>query len=212
VTSNSQNSAPAVLALDAMGVIYEIGDDVTDLLIPFIREHGGIADSLQIEAVYKEASLGRMPASEFWRRVSVPVELENDYLSRFRLSDCVHEFLELAVERFERVICLSNDLSEWSRHLRQRFDLEPYFSGCYISGDLGVRKPDRQIYERMLMDLNVDPGQVLFVDDRVKNLDTAAELAIQTIYYDVGATGNSNGHRTISSLAEIFVDQFNDQS
>jgi hypothetical protein len=30
-----------VLVLDAMGVIYSVGDDVVDLLCPFVREHGG---------------------------------------------------------------------------------------------------------------------------------------------------------------------------
>ena len=185
-----------------MGVIYEVGDDVADLLIPFIRENDGIPDSEKIEAVYKEASLGRMSAKDFWRWVEVLPELEDNYLSRFRLSDGVYELLAMATERFEHVVCLSNDLSEWSRKLRKRFGLEPYFAGWYISGDLGVRKPDPQIYRRMLTDLHVDPDQVLFVDDRVKNLDAAAELGIQTIYYDVGQTGAGGHHRTISKLAE----------
>jgi putative hydrolase of the HAD superfamily len=169
-------------------------------------------DTRVIEAVYKEASLGRMPDAEFWRRVGVPAEVEDDYLSRFRLTDGIRETLELAVERFDRVVCLSNELSEWSRKLRQRFSLEPYFAGWYISGDLGIRKPDPQIYRRMLTDLHVDPDQVLFVDDRVKNLDAAAELGIQTIYYDVGQTGAGRGHRTISRLAEIHEGYCTDKS
>jgi putative hydrolase of the HAD superfamily len=202
--SKAVSARPTVLALDAMGVIYEVGDDVADLLIPFIREHGGVSDSQTVGAIYKEASLGRMSASEFWRQVGVSNAFEDDYLSRFRLSADVRALLESARVRFERVVCLSNDLSDWSRKLRRYFELEPHFAAWYISGDLGVRKPDRQIYERMLTDLNIDPSHVLFVDDRVKNLEAAAELGIQTVYYDYGQIGNGGRHRSIRRLIEIF--------
>jgi putative hydrolase of the HAD superfamily len=200
-----------VLALDAMGVIYEVGDDVADLLIPFIRERGGLADPLQIEALYEEASLGRLPAGEFWRRVSLSHELEDEYLSRLRLSDGVPEFLAAATARFDRVVCLSNDLSRWSRKLRQRLGLEAHFAHWFISGDLGVRKPDREIYERMLAKLGVQPAQVVFVDDRVKNLDAARQLGIQTVYYGVDVTARRNGHRSISRLVEILDEPINER-
>jgi hypothetical protein len=36
------------LALDAMGVIYAAGDDVAELLCPFIREHGGLSDDSRV--------------------------------------------------------------------------------------------------------------------------------------------------------------------
>jgi putative hydrolase of the HAD superfamily len=192
-----------ILALDAMGVIYEVGDDVADLLIPFIRERGGRADTLQIESAYQDASLGRLSASEFWRRVNVSHEREDEYLARFRLSEGVPEFLMAATDRFDCIVCLSNDLSAWSRKLRQRFGLDAQIAHWFISSDLGVRKPDREIYERMLATLGVEPAQVVFVDDRIKNLDAARQLGIETVCYGVDVTGISNGHRAISRLAEI---------
>jgi putative hydrolase of the HAD superfamily len=69
---------------------------------------------------------------------------------------------------------------------------------------LGIRKPDRAIYERMLSILGVQPARVMFVDDRVKNLDAARKLGIRTVYYGVDVPGISDGHRTISQLAELF--------
>jgi putative hydrolase of the HAD superfamily len=194
------------LVLDAMGVIYEVGDDVADLLIPFIREKGGIENAEQIEATYIEASLGRMDAHEFWRRVNVSPELEDEYLSRFRLSNGLLDLLQTASDRFERLVCLSNDLSEWSRKLRRYFGLEPYFAGWYISGDLGVRKPDTRIYRRMVDDFAIAPGQLLFVDDRTKNLDSAATIGIQTIHYNAGCSASNGRHRTIDRLKSLLSD------
>src|SRR5690349_6737895 len=126
---------PQVLVLDAMGVIYSVGDDVADLLVPFILEHDGNQNREAIEAAYREASLGKIDADKFWQRVNVPPRLEDEYLLKFELSDGLIEMLESARSRFSQVACLSNDVSRWSRKLRQRFQLEPFFSSWFISGD-----------------------------------------------------------------------------
>src|SRR3990172_8074431 len=101
-----------ILVLDAMGVIYRTGDDVADLLVPFIREQGGTADDELIDAAYRQASLGQTTAAEFWLRVGVPHELEDDYLRRHVLTDGVVALLERARTRFNHICCLSNDVPE----------------------------------------------------------------------------------------------------
>ena len=53
-----------ILVLDAMGVIYSVGDDVRDLLCPFIEEKGGTKDVPKIERLYHSASLGNMSAAD----------------------------------------------------------------------------------------------------------------------------------------------------
>ncbi len=194
---------PSILILDAMGVIYRVGDDVADLLVPFIQEKGGSDDPQRIDATYLEASLGRITARQFWQRVGLSDDLEDEYLARFELSDGLAELLDAAPDRFASIVCLSNDVSEWSRKLRQRFSLERRFAGWYISGDLGIRKPDPQIYAHLLSDLHADPGRVVFVDDRTKNLDPAAELGIQTVHYDAAGPPHTGKHQTIHRLGAL---------
>jgi membrane-bound metal-dependent hydrolase YbcI (DUF457 family) len=63
-TAMSLNAAP-VLVLDAMGVIYRVGDDVGQLLVPFIRREGGVHDIRRIEGHYLPASLGAISSGEF---------------------------------------------------------------------------------------------------------------------------------------------------
>lgn len=192
-----------ILLLDAMGVIYRVGDDVPDLLVPFIRDQGGIDDSATIEAIYRDASLGRFDASEFWRRVGVSPQLEDEYLARFELSPGLLELLERASSRFQSVACLSNDVSEWSRKLRRRFCLEPRFAAWYISGDLQLRKPDPRIYAYVVADFGVPPARIVFVDDRVKNLDPAAELGMVAILHPSDADKPDGRHQTIFRLSEL---------
>ena len=169
--------------LDAMGVIYAVGDDVRYLLRPFIAEKGGIRDADKIQSLYDTAVLGRISASELWEGVDLNPEIEDEYLQRYKLTDGLIGFLEAINHQGVEVWCLSNDLSEWSRKLRIRFGLDKYFRCFVVSGDVGVGKPDRAIFEHLIRHLNVSPCEVVFVDDKQRNLDAAAEIGFDTILF-----------------------------
>jgi FMN phosphatase YigB (HAD superfamily) len=113
-----------ILILDAMGVLYEAGDDVAELLVPFVGKHG--RTDLSAEAIdrdYVEASLGRMDTDAFWQRMGVDPSLEDAYLAGHRLIEGTLDWLPQLKQRYGRVACLSNDVASWSLKLRQRFGL-----------------------------------------------------------------------------------------
>ena len=187
-----------------MGVMYSIGDDVKDLLCPFIAEKGGISDMDKITSLYMAASLGNMTTIEFWQSVGVAANLEDEYLQRHKLTDGLIEFLEAINSRGGEVWCLSNDLSEWSGKLRDRFKLERYFRGFVISGDVGVRKPDPTIFQHLIRQIDVNAGDAVFVDDNPKNLDSATELGFKTILFDAGGKNPSrSGHEAVRNYNEF---------
>jgi putative hydrolase of the HAD superfamily len=65
-----------------------------------------------------------------------------------------------------------------------KFDLldefDAFFSSCY----LGLRKPDRKIYQVALDVLQRDPERVVFIDDRAENVAAAASLGIHGVRYE----------------------------
>jgi putative hydrolase of the HAD superfamily len=63
-------------------------------------------------------------------------------------------------------------------NLLDQFDA--FFSSCY----LGLRKPDRKIYQVALDVLQRDPEGVVFIDDRVENVAAAASLGIHGVRYE----------------------------
>ena len=190
------------LVLDAMGVIYEAGDDVAEFLCPFIHENGGITDDSRIEALYKDASLGRLSAGQFWEKVRVDPSLEDAYLGRHRLSAGLLEFLHSTKSQFVSIWCLSNDVSEWSRKLRKRFDLSRYFDGFVISAEVGARKPDKAIFKHLLMQADIKPGDAVFVDDRSRNLDTAENLGFKTVLFGSSAKETLR-HHAVANFAGL---------
>lgn len=192
------------ILLDAMGVIYSVGDDVHDLPCPFIAEKGGSQDTLQIEQLYRSASLGNMSAFDFWKAVDVAPELEDEYLQRHRLSDGLLDFLEETKQRGHEIWCLSNDLSRWSKKLRLRFRLGKYITGFIISGDVGFRKPDPAIFRLLVKQSNMDPHNAIFVDDHKKNLDSAAVVGFETIIFrPMDQDLASDTHKVVTDFGEI---------
>ncbi|WP_224816524.1 HAD family phosphatase [Hasllibacter sp. MH4015] len=58
------------------------------------------------------------------------------------------------------------------------------FDRSYISGHMGVTKPDAQIYAMVEADCGLEPGTLLFADDRLDNIEAAAARGWQTHLFD----------------------------
>ena len=201
-----------ILVLDAMGVIYQSCDDVEELLVPFIREKGSNIDKKTIEDLYTRASLGEFASEEFWAKVGVDYNLEGEYLDRHQLSVGLLDFLAVFKNQVKAPIyCLSNDVSEWSIKLRKKFQLDQYIERWFISGDLKIRKPSPRIYDVLIRESNVKPTQMLFVDDREKNITAANEFSIQTVLCKMNNEDgyNDEGESTVIYSFNELLDHFN---
>lgn len=193
-----------ILVLDAMGVIYSVGNDDRDLLCPFVEEKGGTKDVSKIQMLYHAASLGNMSSAELWEAVGLDPGLEDEYLQRYKLTDGLTDFLEAVNSQGYEVWCLSNDISEWSKKLRARFELDRYVRGFVISGDVGVRKPAQAIFDHLIGQLTVSHRDAVFVDDQPRNLDVAAALGFNTILFaPAGHDLTDEKHTVATSFADV---------
>src|SRR5438105_3777593 len=111
-----------------------------------------------------------------------------------------------------RMATLNNESRELNEYRIRYFGLcelfDVFFSSCW----LGVRKPTRQIYERVLGMTQADPASSVFVDDREQNLAPARAPVDDTIQALVPSLtkgdiiidgGNSNFHDTIRRAASL---------
>lgn len=192
-----------ILVLDAMGVIYRSCDDVAELLIPYVKERNIEATDDSIRDAYIRCSLGEMPASKFWSDLNVNGKFEDEYLHKHHLTDGLIEWL-IAFGSKISIVCLSNDVSSWSKKLRSRFGLEEYIKDWYISGDLGCRKPDERIYQAV-EEKQGKAIQYVFLDDNPKNVRKAIELGWDAFLFvqNSGIPTDADGLKIIKSLNEI---------
>lgn len=71
-----------------------------------------------------------------------------------------------------RLALLSNagaDFSGWLRH----GSFAPLFERVFVSGELGLVKPNADIYEHVIAELGIAPEELLFVDNRAENVEGA---------------------------------------
>jgi HAD superfamily hydrolase (TIGR01509 family) len=193
-----------VLVLDAMGVIFQAGDDVAELLVPFVAHHEGLKDERAIGDLYDRASRGEITAAQLWEGLRIPAALEDEYLRQHRLSLGLEEFLNDLPEPVDALWCLSNDVAEWSQKLRDMYGIRQYFAGFVISGDVKVRKPDARIFEILLERIGRPAKECVFVDDRPKNLLAAKRLGFHAVLFsEFAPTAIDAHHGSVRSFAEL---------
>ena len=53
----------------------------------------------------------------------------------------------------------------------------------FLSTEMGLHKPDRVIFERVLADLGCAPAEALFTDDKLDNAAGARAAGMHAIHY-----------------------------
>jgi putative hydrolase of the HAD superfamily len=94
--------------------------------------------------------------------------------------------LILKLRQKYNILLLSNinpfifDYCKDNQFKSQGYVFEDYFLKAYLSFEMGVCKPDKLIFEKMIEDANLVPEQCLFLDDGVKNIEIAQSIGFQT--------------------------------
>ena len=86
------------------------------------------------------------------------------------------------LQRAVRVACLSNS-NELHTPLHRQ-SIEPLMDGYYFSDEIGKVKPDREIYEHVIRELDVPPRRIAFFDDTRVNVRAAREVGIVAFEVD----------------------------
>jgi len=173
---------------DVMGVVFTVGNDLEELLIPYILSLKPATGKQNIRDKYNDASLGKISSRDFWillgfDAADIPV-IERAYLEKSFTLDAGFLPCAKALKNRYRIALLSNDVSRWSKFLRDFYGIEPLLDAAFISGDLGVRKPDREIYQIALRHLDAKSYECIFIDDSPRRVDAACELGINAILFD----------------------------
>lgn len=86
--------------------------------------------------------------------------------------------------RRNRKTALLSNIGQQS--LRRRFsesELRTHFDAVIISGDLGMVKPEPEIYLHAARELSVEPNECVMVDDRERHCDGARAIGMQAVLY-----------------------------
>ena len=91
---------------------------------------------------------------------------------------------KLAASKNYKLILLSNTNENHINNIKDRVDFFEAFKDCfdafYLSHEIGLRKPNPNIYEYVLDQQNLKAEDCLFIDDTKDNTDAAAILGFHT--------------------------------
>jgi len=87
--------------------------------------------------------------------------------------------------------------NSWGTDAYPRDDFDVLFDAVVISGDVGMRKPEPQIYRYAAAQVGVAPEQCVFVDDLAVNVRGAAAVGMCGVHHTDVAT-------TVAELEALF--------
>jgi len=101
------------------------------------------------------------------------------------------EFLQLLSTKYRLFLLTNTDqihINEFEENVGASFfsDFYQCFEKVYYSFEMGMRKPDPQIFSYILNKHDLSPKRTLFIDDKKENTDAAAALGINVWNLQVG--------------------------
>jgi putative hydrolase of the HAD superfamily len=179
-----------VLLFDLGGVLIDFaGFEEMRRLLPQVSDRSEIRDRWIRSKPVQLFERGEVAPEEFARRV----------VEEFHLELSKHEFLREFVswargpypgalallrrlQNSHRIACLSNS-NELHTPLH-RASIHSHVDSFYFSDEIGLVKPDREIFDFVIRDLTVSPRRIAFFDDTPVNVEAARNVGLCAFLVD----------------------------
>jgi putative hydrolase of the HAD superfamily len=130
-------------------------------------------DEITLDQYYQElAQAAHMPVEKAHQ------EMANEVAINTPLLELVDQLRATGLN----VSVLSNDGSSLRGYMED-LGIARHFDTVFVSGELGMMKPDQRIYVHAARQLGVEPKEILFIDDKQSNVDGALRAGMQAAVY-----------------------------
>ena len=183
-------------------IIFDIGGVLVCTEDPAPRQRLAVDLGLSLEALYdivfdsdtwNLAQTGRIANDDHWQAVGHGLGLAwPDEVIAFRTAffagDRLDREMLTLIQRLRgrcKTALLSNAPANLRRWIAEAWDIPPddTFDEIVVSAEVGVMKPDPEIYRIALARLDVAPQEAIFVDDQARNVTSAARLGIHAVHH-----------------------------
>lgn len=145
-------------------------------------------------AAWKDYKIGKCSHDNYWQRTLETTGLENRGSEIAKLvwdgfSKCQPErgmkFVPALKEQGYRLAVLSNHVKEWGWSVVDQLKLQEYCNPIIISADIGMKKPDEEIYAYTLKAVGreSEPHKCLFIDDKIENVLAARNAGMCAVQF-----------------------------
>lgn len=101
------------------------------------------------------------------------------------------EFLQMISTKYKLFLLSNTDathIEKFEHQVGQTFARDFYscFEKVYFSFEIGLRKPDENVFKYVINNHNLNVKTTLFVDDKIENTEMAKSLGLHTWHLQVG--------------------------
>lgn len=184
--AGSTEGAIAAVVFDMGGVLVELAP-LEDMLVGVDLDRDELWERWILSGAVKAYEGGRCDVDEFLEMLIAELGVELDpaeLLERFRsfpqgLFEGARELLdEVRAACPIGILSNTNDL-HWSTQIDNEY-LRGAFDHEYLSYAVGLVKPERDIYDHVVSDLNLAAERVLFLDDNLINVKGARAAGLKS--------------------------------
>jgi epoxide hydrolase-like predicted phosphatase len=141
----------------------------------------------EIGTLYRESKISR---DEFWNRCLQELhitadrdELEEKWIDGYELIEGTRDVIQELSKKY-KIYFLSDNVKERVEKINARYNFIDWFEDGVFSHEVGVRKPNPQIYKIALKKADVTPQEAVFIDDKPHFLPPAKEMGIRTFLFE----------------------------
>ncbi len=152
----------------------------------WMRAHGYTRDDAPGE-VSRRMDTGQINVEQFLDELaSIAGQTAQEIRSEFAAytainADVVSYIRELRDSYLAALV--SNADAHFLRDVIAKNGLDDVFDELFISSEIGFAKPDPEFFAHVLDQLDVEPREVLFIDDQEKNVQAAEQCGIQSVVF-----------------------------
>ncbi len=143
----------------------------------------------QVTAIFEE---GKIAPQEFYFKVKEMLDLKlsydsfipiwNDIFFLSARNRKVYALLNLLKADYQTAL-LSNINILHYEYLKKNFPVFDVFHKLFFSYELGLAKPDKLIYQKVISSLAVSAEEIFYTDDRPELVESAASLGIKSFIF-----------------------------
>jgi HAD superfamily hydrolase (TIGR01509 family) len=181
------------IIFDVGGVLITPSEKVTPFIISEICNIPLEIAMSEYTNSHFDLKIGKLKVAEFvdriWQRYKtgvMPLDLACEYLKYYEKQAVINEEVMELIEKVgknHKIVAFSN-MIDLHFECNMKRKLFRFFHKIYLSSQIGVAKPEKKAFEFVLKDLNVKPGECLFIDDNPENVAIAAGLGISAYHFE----------------------------
>lgn len=129
---------------------------------------------------------------QFWEQfaLSKKIVLPNDWFNQFEMiiKKSITEIPEtiILVKTLQSQgyqTAMLSDVTQYQAEIIRKMGYYDLFNPVLLSYEIGVKKPNPEVFQILLKKLQKPPSSVLFIDDRIENVEAARNQGIDAIHF-----------------------------